>query len=223
VRLETATKGNLSVLTPGDHLWVSVADTGAGISADVLDHIFEPFYSTKKAGTGFGLSNVAGIVKEYKGDIRVYTVPGQGTTFELYLPLEQEGDAPAPSAPQVSTVDGAGRMILIVDDESNIRDLLRLVLSKSNFQLAEAANGAEALEKVNELKETLSYIITDMHMPQLDGLGLIRKVREVLPDLPIIVMTGRLEPGEHEQLLAQNVTAIVEKPFSPKAILAALG
>jgi PAS domain S-box-containing protein len=223
VRLETPAKGNLSVLEPGEHLWLSVADTGAGMTPDVLDHIFEPFYSTKKTGSGFGLSNVAGIVKEYKGDIRVLSLPGQGTTFELYLPIEGESVAPADGAAAAPVVDGAGRHVLVVDDEANIRDLLRLVLLKSNFQLTEAVNGADALIKVNELKESLSCIVTDMHMPQLDGLGLIRKVRQLSPDLPIIVITGRLEAGEREQILAQNITAIVEKPFSPASILAALG
>jgi PAS domain S-box-containing protein len=222
VRLDAPEKVNLSVLEPGDHLLLTVADTGAGMTPEVLDHIFEPFYSTKKNGSGFGLSNVAGIIKEYKGDIGVSSLPGEGTTFEIYLPLHEQSLAPSPSAPSASAVEGGGRLVLVVDDEANIRDLLRLVLSKSNFQLIEASNGADALLKVHELKDSLSYIITDMHMPQLGGLGLARKVKQLLPDIPIIVMTGRLEAGEREQLVAQNITAIVEKPFSPKAILTAL-
>jgi len=222
VRLEVITKGNLSVLTPGDYLRLCVADTGSGMTPEVVDHIFEPFYSTKKTGSGFGLSNVAGIVKEHGGDIRVYSLPGQGATFELYLPFQEQFVACAPVETSAPAVDGGGRLVLIVDDEGNIRDLLKLVLNKSNFQLIEATNGVDALAKVTELRDNLHYIITDMHMPQLDGLGLIRKVKEFLPALPIIVMTGRLDAGEHEQIKAQNITAIVEKPFTAQTILGAL-
>jgi CheY-like chemotaxis protein len=222
VRFETAVEGNLSVLKSGEHLWLSVADTGDGMPPDVLDHIFEPFYSTKKTGSGFGLSNVAGIIKEHEGDIRVHSAPGQGTTFELYLPFQEEFVAPAACEISTPEVDGGGQMVLIVDDEANIRDLLKMVLRKSNFQLIEAANGADAMVKVNELKDSLNFIITDMHMPQMDGLELVRRVKQLLPEIPIIVMTGRLEADEQEQIQAQNVAAIIEKPFSRKAILAAL-
>ena len=222
VRLETGTKGNLSVLEPGNHLWLSVADTGAGMPPDVMDHIFEPFYSTKKTGSGFGLSNVAGIIKEYAGDIRVVSAPGEGTTFEIYLPLREESVAPARCETLAPAIDGGGGLVLVVDDEENIRKLLNLVLSKSNFQLIEAVNGADALIKVKELGESLSYIITDIHMPQLDGLGLIRKVKEIFPDITIVAMTGRLEAGEQEAIQALNVSAIIEKPFTPQTILAAL-
>jgi PAS domain S-box-containing protein len=222
VRLETATKGNLLVLEAGEYLWLSVCDSGMGMPADVLDHIFEPFYSTKKSGSGFGLSNVAGIIKEYHGDIRVQSLPGKGTTFELYLPLREGSVAPAKYEHAAPAVDGGGELVLVVDDEANIRNLLKLVLGKANFQLMEAVNGADALVKVNELKERLNYIITDIHMPQLDGLGLIRKVKEILPAITIVAMTGRLEANEREQIEALNVAAIIEKPFTPNTILAAL-
>jgi hypothetical protein len=222
VRLETAAKGNLSVLEPGEYLWLSVTDTGMGIPPDVQDHIFEPFYSTKKTGSGFGLSNVAGIIKEYEGDIRVQSLPGQGTTFELYLPLREGTAAPVNRVTSAATVDGGGDLVLVVDDEANIRNLLKLVLGKSNFQLIEAVDGADAMLKVNEFSERLNYIITDIHMPHLDGLGLIRKVNEILPAVTIVAMTGRLEADEQEQIEALNVAAIIEKPFTPRTILAAL-
>jgi len=222
VKLQTAAKVNLTLLEPGEHLRISVSDTGAGMPPDVLDHIFEPFYTTKKTGSGFGLSNVAGIIKEYKGDIRVTSVPGRGTTFEIFLPLPEQSAAAAPCETSAASVDGRGRQVLVVDDEANIRNLLRLVLRKSNFQYVEAVNGADALVKINELKDSLSYIITDLQMPQLDGLGLIGKVRDLLPAIPVIVVSGRIEAGEQERLQSLNVSAIVEKPFTPQAILAAL-
>jgi PAS domain S-box-containing protein len=222
VRFETATKGNLSTLKPGDHLWLAVSDTGGGMTPDVLDHIFEPFYSTKKNGSGFGLSNVAGIVKEHDGDIRVYSVPGKGTTFELYLPFQEPETAALAREIPAQMTDGRGRLVLIVDDEPNIRDLLRMVLQRSNFELIEAVNGVEAMARVNESKDRLSYIITDMHMPQLDGVELTRQVKKLLPDIPVIVMTGRLDAGERKQLEALNIAAIIEKPFSQQTLLDAL-
>jgi len=219
VKIETATKGNLTVLKPGHHLCLSVEDTGSGITPEVQEHIFEPFYTTKKTGSGFGLSNVAGIIKEHEGDIRVYSPPGKGTTFEMCLPFQEGFTAPAASEPSSLAIDGGGRLVLIVDDEVNIRNLLKNVLRRSNFQIVEAANGADALIKVNELRHRLHFIITDMHMPQLDGLGLIRNVKELLPALPIIVITGRLETSEREQLHEVGIAAIVEKPFLPQTIL----
>jgi CheY-like chemotaxis protein len=209
-------------LKPGDHLWLTVSDTGSGMPPDVQDHIFEPFYSTKKAGSGFGLSNVAGIIKDHEGDIRVSSAPGLGTTFEVFLPLRVECIAPAIPETAPSAYNGSERLVLVVDDEDNIRKLLSTVLNNANYRTVHAVNGADAIVKVGELKERLNYIITDMHMPQLDGLGLIRKVREILPALPIVVMTGRLEGFERERIEAQNVTAIVEKPFTAQAILRAL-
>jgi|GEM_PF-525164 len=222
IRIEIATKGTLAVLKPGAYLRISVVDTGSGMTPEVLDHMFEPFFTTKKNGTGFGLSNVAGIIKEHKGDIRVYSLQGRGTTFHLYLPVQEASPASIPRPASPAMADGGGRLVLVVDDEENIRDLLKLVLRKSNYQVIEAINGIEALVKVDELKDRLNFIITDMHMPQLNGLGLIRKVKPLLPTLPIIVMTGRLETDEHEELQAQNITTILEKPFSPQALLAAL-
>jgi len=222
VKLELTTKGHLSVLKPGEYIWLAVADSGSGMPPEVQDHIFEPFYSTKKTGSGFGLSNVAGIIKEYEGDIRVSSLPGQGTTFELYLPLREEYVAPRSPEGPAPAFDGGGALVLIVDDEANIRKLLTLVLAKLNFQLVEAVNGRDALVKVKELKERLKYIITDVHMPELDGLGLIRAVNELLPAMPIIVMTGRLEAGEKEQIQALKVAGLVEKPFSPQTLVAAL-
>jgi PAS domain S-box-containing protein len=221
-RFSTATKGNFTVLQPGDHIRIAVSDTGSGMPPEVQEHIFEPFYSTKKNGSGFGLSNVAGIIKEHAGDIRVCSVPGKGTTFEIYLPVRDECDAPTKVIRTAQPVNGRGRLVLVVDDEENIRKLLRMVLQQSNFRLIEAVNGADALVKVKEAKEKLDFIITDMHMPQMDGLGLVRKVKQLWPGIPIVVMTGRLEGGEHEKIQAQSVSAIVEKPFTAQTILAAL-
>jgi PAS domain S-box-containing protein len=222
VRIETETKGNLRVLKEGDYLWVSVADTGCGMMPDVQDHIFEPFYSTKKTGTGFGLSNVAGIMKEHEGDVRVYSLPGQGTTFELYFPYQHGAVVCGAGELAVVEMDGRGRRVLVVDDEENIRSMLRYVLDKSNFETVEAADGLEGMMKVREMKDRLDWIITDMHMPELDGLELIRGARQVMPGIPIIVMTGRLEAGEREELEGARVERIIEKPFSRQMILAAL-
>ena len=225
VRIETATKGTLSVLKPGGYILLSVSDTGDGITPEVQDHIFEPFYSTKKTGSGFGLSNVAGIIKEHEGDIRVSSVPGHGTTFELHLPFHPEStaqEAPSPQPGSAAPVDGGGRLVLVVDDEANIRNLLRMVLGNAQFRTVEAIHGADAMEKAKENKDRLHCIITDMHMPQMNGHELIRAIRPLLPEIPIIVMTGRMDPAEREQLMAQDVSAIVDKPFSPRDILAAV-
>ncbi len=222
VKFQIPTKGTLTILKPGTYLRLTVADNGSGMTPDVQDHMFEPFFTTKAKGTGFGLSNVAGIIKEHQGDIHVYSLPGRGTTFHIYLPAQEVAAAPTATVTAPAKVDGGGRLVLVVDDEVNIRTLMKLLLSNANFQVVEAANGVAALAHVEELKERLDFIVTDMHMPELDGLGLIRKVKSLLPALPVIVMTGRLETGEKEELKTHHISAIIEKPFSPPTLFAAL-
>jgi PAS domain S-box-containing protein len=221
-QVEASYKSNLTLLHPGTHVVLTVSDTGVGMTPEIQDRIFEPFYTTKDKGTGLGLSNVIGIITDHKGDIRVYSIPGRGSSFQVYLPA-QDGAVPR-SAPEEHPValDGRGRLILLVDDEINIRTVAGTALRNANFKVVEARNGTDALLTITNLKDELKFVITDIHMPNLGGVGFIRIIKRMLPGLPVIAMSGRLEAGELEQLQALQVNTILEKPFSTKSLLAAL-
>ena len=221
-RVDSTYKSNLTLLNPGNYVVLTVADTGVGMSPEIQDRIFEPFFTTKDKGTGLGLSNVVGIVNDHKGDIRVYSTPGRGSRFNVYLPV-QDNPLPHPvNEDRAVQVDGRGRLVLVVDDEANIRTVAEAMLRSANFKVVEARTGSDALVVIGNLKEELRFIITDIHMPDLDGIGFIRIIKRMMPGVPIIAMSGRLETDELEQLKDQKVATILEKPFSVKALLTAL-
>jgi len=221
-QIETSYKCNLTILNPGRYVELTVSDTGIGMTPEIQDRIFEPFFTTKDKGTGLGLSNVVGIINDHKGDIHIYSIPCRGSSFNVYLPV-QDNPVPHPAnEDHVTQLDGRGRLILLVDDETNIRTVAGTVLRNANFKVIEARNGTDALITITNLKDELRFVITDIHMPNLDGVGFIRIIKRMMPGLPIIAMSGRLEAGELEQLRAQNVTTILEKPFSTESLIAAI-
>jgi PAS domain S-box-containing protein len=222
VQLDAPYKGNLTQLNSGSYVVITVTDTGAGMTPEIQDHIFEPFFTTKDKGGGLGLSNVAGILDDHKGDIHVYSIPGRGSTFNVYLPVQGVPVARPAGEKNLAHPDGRGRLILFVDDETDIRAIAVEALRKANFEVIEARNGTDALLAITNMKNELRFVITDIHMPNLDGVGFIRIIKRMIPGLPIIAMSGRLEAVELEQLKVQNVTTILEKPFSTESLMAAL-
>ncbi|MFM2295731.1 MAG: hypothetical protein RLZZ350_2144 [Verrucomicrobiota bacterium] len=222
--VDNSYKSNLNTLSPGEYVMLTVADTGVGMTPEVQDRIFEPFFTTKDSdkGTGLGLSTVVGIINDHQGDIRVYSFVGRGTAFHVYLPVQTLAEPAITKAHAHENLDGHQRLVLLVDDEANIRTVCGAALRKHNFKIVEANNGTEALLKITELKHEIACVVTDIHMPNLDGVGFIRIVKRMLPGLPIVAMSGRLEGAELEQLRAQKISAIIEKPFPVKTLLAAM-
>jgi two-component system, cell cycle sensor histidine kinase and response regulator CckA len=210
---------------PGRYVVWRVTDTGTGIPPEILERIFEPFFSTKgpEKGTGLGLSTVIGIVKSHGGFAQIYSVPGQGSTFAIYLPADKPCD-PESSAPPSSGTDfrGRGETILVVDDEANVREAVRAVLTSLNFKVAMAANGTEALVQAAEKRAELRAVITDQHMPGIDGLTLARVLKGMLPEVAIIVASGRIEEQEKKQFKTLGITAVLDKPFTQKKLEEAL-
>jgi len=210
---------------PGSYVVWRVRDTGTGIPAEVLDRIFEPFFSTKgpDKGTGLGLSTVLGIVKSHGGFVRVYSVCGQGSTFAVYLPADLSGSASrAPSGTTNNPFLAHGEMVLVVDDEATIRKISRAVLTALKFQVITASDGTEALMQVAEKRADLRVVITDLHMPNMDGLTFVRVLRHMMPKVGIIVSSGRMEERERLAFKELGVTALLEKPFSREKLIIAL-
>ncbi|MBI3651649.1 MAG: response regulator [Acidobacteria bacterium] len=209
---------------PGLYVVWRIADTGTGVPPEVIDHIFEPFFSTKEGeqSAGIGLSTVFGIVNGHGGFVRVYSKPGQGSTFTVYLPASPGSVLPKVAASTDSPFSGNGETILVVDDDASVRTILSALLQVFNFQIITAADGTTALIEVASRRTELRAVITDLNMPHMDGLTFLRAFKRLLPEAGVIVISGRLEDNEVEEFQALGINAIVEKPFTKEKLVTAL-
>jgi two-component system cell cycle sensor histidine kinase/response regulator CckA len=217
-------------VTPGTYAVVTVADTGHGMPADILARAFEPFFTTKPvgSGTGLGLSMVYGTMQQHGGTVLVDSAPGAGTTFRLLLPVRADatpvGDGSPEAMPTLApAADGRGEAVLLVEDEAPVRALLARVLRRRGYRVAEASNGADALERIRAgAYPDLAVLITDLVMPRLGGVALARSVRADHPHLPILLMSGYSRDGVPEDLLADPAIRFLEKPLQADALLHAV-
>ncbi len=192
-----------------------VSDTGCGIAPEVLDRIFDPFFTTKSPdrGTGLGLSTVLGIVRSHSGFVQVYSQPGRGATFSVYLPAAESADTV--SAPEADLVfRGQGETVLFVDDEAAVREVGRSVLRRLNFEPLIAVDGADGLVQVAQHQQDLRAVITDLHMPHMDGLAFVQALRRVMPEVPVVLASGRVDDALADAFKALGVTRRLDKPFT---------
>jgi two-component system cell cycle sensor histidine kinase/response regulator CckA len=216
-----------------DYVRIDVADTGTGISADIVDKIFEPFFSTKEVGkgTGLGLSTVYGIVKQTGGFVYVDSESGHGTTFRIFLPrhrpeLEAQPeplvakDAAAEPKPKPD-LTGQGT-ILLVEDEDGLRSLNARGLRSRGYSVIEAANGIEAMEALEQKNGAVDLVVSDVVMPEMDGPTLLKEMRSKNPDLKIIFVSGYAEDAFEKSLPENQQFAFLPKPFTLAQLVAAV-
>jgi len=210
-------------LTPGNYLQLEVSDTGCGIDPKTLEKIFEPYFTTKKAGdgTGMGLAMVHGIVKSHHGHITVYSEPGKGTSFHVYLPLTEQEAATLPDTTEPKELRGTGERILFVDDEEQIRGVVETILTTNGYQVATFANGVQALEEFQKNPARFNLVITDMTMPYMTGAELAQKILALKPQIPIILCTGQSELINREKALAMGICEYLNKPVPMATLLGA--
>jgi PAS domain S-box-containing protein len=203
--------------TVGRYIMITVKDTGIGMSPEILDRIFEPFFTTKEIGkgTGLGLSTVLGIIKSHGGFINVSSTPGKGTQFQVFLKAVTE--QPTQSVEDAELPLGNGELILVVDDEPQIRDVVKATLETYNYKVLTASNGLEALELYAQNKYTVSVIVLDMMMPDMDGLMTIRTVQKINPNVKIIASSGM--PDNKSLAEALGATTFLPKPYTVKNLL----
>jgi two-component system, cell cycle sensor histidine kinase and response regulator CckA len=203
---------------------ISVTDAGIGIPAGDLEHIFEPFFTTKKpeAGTGLGLFTVAGIVRGHGGHIRVRSHPGQGSTFSVFLPaIERRTDSEVRRLIRAD-FHGNGERVLYVDDEPAVCDTARLILRRLHFEPITAPDGLAGLDRIIEFGDTLCAVITDVNMPNMDGLSFARALRQLLPVVPLIVASGRPDAVSTQEMSELGIHVMLEKPFTQDRLAVAL-
>jgi PAS domain S-box-containing protein len=201
-------------LQPGLHLKLTVRDNGEGMSAEVKERIFEPYFTTKEpgAGTGMGLSVVHGIVVSMGGSIKVESEPGEGSAFHIYLPIAEQQISSENETDNRPAPRGDER-VLIVDDEVAIVALHQRALEIYGYQVTPLSSSVEALELIRKQPDDFDLVITDQTMPKLTGSELIKEIRQILPDLPIILCTGYSNQISEERALEIGASRYVMKPF----------
>ena len=209
---------------PGRYFSFSVTDTGTGIAQQSLDRIFDPFFTTKPPGkgTGLGLSTSLGIIRSHGGFINVYTEPGRGTTFRVYLPAQAKSGSPLALPVERKRPPGHGELILVVDDEQAIREITKGMLEANGYAALTARNGSEALDMYRLRRGEIRATITDIMMPVMDGPGLIRELRNLDPSSVIIASSGLGSDRTREPESAPGATMFLRKPYTVESLLQSL-
>jgi signal transduction histidine kinase/ActR/RegA family two-component response regulator len=201
-------------LTPGPHACIMIRDTGHGMAPEVMERIFEPFFTTKAVGegTGMGLAVVDGIIASHGGAITVASTPGQGTTFAIYLP-RIDTDTPSLDVPEEPPMPQGHGRILFVDDESTLADMTAEMLSCLGYDATVCTSSVEALKTFQAAPWQFDAVITDQTMPVMTGERLVRELRRIRPDIPIILCTGFSHTMTTSKVQALSVDAFLLKPL----------
>ncbi len=205
---------------PGSYVLLTVSDTGIGMDKGVQEHIFDPFYTTKEKGkgTGLGLSTSYGIIKQNNGFIWVYSEPGQGSTFKIYLPrVKRDIKTEEKEQPPVENLSGS-ETVLIVEDDNSLRKLMQKSLQPHGYRILVAENGEDALRISEEHEGTIDLMITDVVMPKMGGKETAERLKTLHPQMKVIYMSGYTDDAiVRHGVLAPGLN-FLEKPFSPKGL-----
>ncbi|MCA1815455.1 MAG: PAS domain S-box protein [Acidobacteria bacterium] len=220
VRLDESYASRHVATRPGRYVCLAVSDTGCGMYESVRARVFEPFFTTKEVGkgTGLGLSTVYGIVKQSGGNVWVYSEPGRGTTFKIYLPrVDEEGRESAEGASREETPTGT-ETVLLVEDEAQVRDMTHEMLRMWGYEVIEARLCAEALRLSEEYRGKIDLLLTDVVMPQMSGSELAAHLSTTRPDMRVLYMSGYTDDAIVRHGVLQEGVAFIEKPFTADSL-----
>lgn len=204
---------------PGPYAMLIVSDTGYGMDEETLEHLFEPFYSTKgDKGTGLGLATVYGIIKQHEGNIWVYSEKGMGTTFKIYLPLPHKSNFQFDSAEaRLGELDGT-ETILIAEDNENVRILAHDILKRNGYKILLAKNGIAALKTLSSYGDSVHLLLTDVVMPEMNGKELFAQAVNQIPNLKVLYMSGYTDDIIVNHGVLEEGVPLIQKPFSANAL-----
>ena len=205
-------------IQPGHYVSLEVHDTGCGMSDETQGKIFDPFFTTKFTGRGLGLAAVSGIVRGHKGALKVYSVLGGGTTFKVIFPAAQNY-VKAPSSQVMNAVKGTGT-VLVIDDEAIVRNVAAAALERAGYKVIVADDGDTGVELFRLASHEVSLVILDMTMPRMSGEEALTRLREIRPDIPVIVSSGYNEVEIIRRFTTEGIAGFVQKPYSATRILA---
>ena len=217
VELDAAYHARHTVVAPGSYVMLAVTDTGIGMDVATKAKIFEPFFTTKPSGkgTGLGLSTVYGIVKQSSGYVWVYSEPGLGTTFKVYLPRLEADEIVATAAEHPAIAPHIGsEIVLLVEDESSVRSLARRVLERNGYTVLEAHDGRDALRVADQYRQPIQLLVTDMMMPELSGRDVWMTLNGRRPELRVLFMSGYTNDDMIRRGLLNPGAAFLQKPFT---------
>ncbi|MEA2060312.1 MAG: PAS domain S-box protein [Thermodesulfobacteriota bacterium] len=201
---------------PGNFVMLAVSDNGCGMDKETLDKLFDPFFTTKEIGkgTGLGLATVYGIVKQNNGFINVYSEPGQGSFFKIYLPRFGSDKTPDKTIPEKNTAAGGTETILLVEDEPSILKITRMMLERNGYTVLSADTPALAMEKAKNHSGSIALLMTDVVMPEMNGRDLAGQISRLYPDIRVLFMSGyTADVIAHQGILGDGL-AFIQKPFS---------
>jgi CheY-like chemotaxis protein len=221
--LDTAYARKILEARKGEHVVLSVRDTGSGIPPDIMARIFEPFFTTKAPdqGTGLGLATVYGIVKQHDGWVEVESQVGLGTTFKVFLPCVPRVAGTAPASAVERKLEGGSETVLVVEDESTVQTLARLILEQQGYKVLTAASGVQAMEVWKQNAATIDLLLTDVVMPDgMTGRELAEELRGQKPELRIICTSGygRDTTGMDTEFMKRARIRFLQKPYRPQML-----
>jgi len=203
---------------PGPHVMLAVSDSGAGMDEATRARIFEPFFTTKEWGTGLGLATVHGVVTQSGGNIWVYSEPGRGTTFKIYLPRVEEAASPAPAVESTVERPRGSETVLLVEDDDDVRGLAREALEEVGYTVLDARASQEALTLAARTAGSISLLITDVVMPRMGGRALAAGLARVRPGIRVLYVSGYAPDAIVSHEILDRGVAFLPKPFTPLAL-----
>ncbi len=203
-------------VSAGPYVLLTVSDTGCGMDKETLCRIFDPFFTTKEigVGTGLGLSTVYGIAKQHQGHIEVYSEPGRGTTFKVYLPRVQEPLETDVKAPVVGEERSGTETVLVVEDDEIVRGLACEVLEMLGYSVLKASDPKEALDICHQHTGTIDLLLTDVVLPQMDGRSLFNRVSSMRPETKVLYVSGYTEDFVVRHGVLDRGVHFLQKPFT---------